>query len=114
MDPAIIKGILIILWGIVLGFFIGLTVKNYYMLKLHSRAISKLIEEAERATIERKARELADKIGDMIFGDDKPADLEVAIKEVAKEQGFDTVAIKKATKKTTKKATKKADKKEKK
>lgn len=115
MDPNIAKGILIIFWGIFMGFFLGLTVKNYYILKIHTRAINKLIDELERIHIEKSARELAGKITDMIFGDDKPEDLEKAIKEAADEEGLDVDSIViKGKKKPAKKTTKKAEKKEKK
>ena len=119
MDPVIAKGILTIVWGIIVGFFIGLTIKNYYEIKLHRKTISKLIDEVEHLTIEKEARKLADRITSLLFGDDKPEDLEKAIEDLANESGVTVGKIvihgeKEPVKKTTKKATKKADKKEKK
>ncbi len=57
MDPNIVKGILVIFWGILMGFFFGLTVKNYYILKIHTRAINKIIDELEKIHIEKSAKE---------------------------------------------------------
>lgn len=115
------------IWAIMVGVSLGLAVKNYYDLKLFRRVLSKMMDEFDRMMIKEKARELADNITELIFGEDKPEDLEKAIAEVAKDKGCELVAVKKGkrgttveikeervSKKTTKKATKKADKKEKK
>lgn len=114
MEPVAIK-ILIVIWGVLLGIFCGMIIRNRYEIRLHREALNKIIDELERIHAENKARELAGKITDLIFGEDRPEDLEKAIKEVADDEGFEVDSIiVKGKKKPAEKATKKAEKKEKK
>ena len=113
------KIILNFIWAIMIGVSLGLSLRNYYDLKLFRKVLSKVIDELERATIREKARELADNITEMIFGEDKPEDLEKAIADMAKEKGCELISVKKGKKGTTveikkeKSSAKKTNKKEK-
>lgn len=107
----ILRVICVLFIGGMVGFFSGLSLKNHSELKMHKMAICKLIEELEDLKTELRVKKLTTKIEEMVFGDDKPEDLEKAIKEVAEAEGFEAAVIKKkVAKKTTKKTNKKENK----
>lgn len=95
------KIILNFIWAIMVGASLGLAIRNYYDLKLFRKVLSKMMDEFEKMMIREKARELADNITELIFGDDKPEDLEKAIAEVAKDKGCELIAVRKGKKGTT-------------
>lgn len=107
----IIRGIWLIVLGVLTGTAFGLAIRNYNELRLHRHGMAKLIDLVTKLEVEITTKKIADQITDMIFGEDKPEDLEKAIKEVANKEGFDVDAVvvkskKKSTKKSTKKETK--------
>lgn len=113
----ILKIITSIILGAMLGFAFILSLRNYRELVVHRKAICKMLDELDKMMIHQKAEELASNITNIIFGDDKPEDLEKAISDLAEEKGLEVQVIakkrkaeKKLAKKTTKKSTKKENK----